>query len=139
MNNKPWATGDSIERRRAKNGEVAMTAAVAKGNVASVLRTRSESELPLARSDSGELSVLDRIAEALEQQAEQLRRLVDHFKPSPADIVDSVHLAERLGCTTSWIAQMARRGEIPGVVAGTGNGKPWKFYRTAIEQWVERR
>jgi hypothetical protein len=39
-------------------------------------------------TDSSGISVADRIAESLERQAEQLRRLADHFDPPPADIVD---------------------------------------------------
>ena len=119
-----------------KNGELVIAAA--RSGTASKIGGPRDS---VSDPDATGLSVLDRIADSLERQAEQLRRLADHFDPPPAPIVDSVYLAERLDCTTSWIAQMARRGEIPQscIVTGTGNGKPWKFYGTAIEQWIEMR
>ncbi len=61
--------------------------------------------------------------------------------PEPADIVDTPYVAQRLGCTTVWVAEMARKGEIPKncLVPGTGNGKPWKFRREAIEHWMASR
>ena len=91
--------------------------------------------------DTSGLSVLVRIASSLEKQVEQLRRIADHCDPTPPDIVDSVYAARRLDCTTSWIAQMVRRGEIPTscIVVGSGNGKRWKFYRSRIEEWLEQR
>jgi hypothetical protein len=98
-------------------------------------------KLLVGDADSVGLCVLERIAEALEQQAEQLRRIADHVNPPARDVVDSAYLARKLGCSTAWIAQMARRGEIPEscVVRGTGNGKAWKFYRMGIERWIETR
>jgi len=50
-------------------------------------------------------------------------------------------VADRLGCTTDWIAMMVRDSGIPPscIVPGTGNGKPWKFYRAQIDEWIERR
>lgn len=66
--------------------------------------------------------------------ADHLRRLADHFDPPPPDKVGSDYVAGRLGCTTTWIAELVRQGEIPAscVVVGTGNGKPWKFHRARI-------
>jgi hypothetical protein len=80
------------------------------------------------------LATLDRIAVALE-------RLADHVAPLPADIVGSGYVAQRLGCTTVWVAEMARRGDLPKgcIVPGTGNGKLWRFYRQKIDQWLATR
>jgi hypothetical protein len=59
----------------------------------------------------------------------------------PASVVGTPYLAERLGCTVVWAAEMARNGEIPKccIVPGTGNSKPWKFYRERIEDWLNKR
>ena len=79
--------------------------------------------------------------EAIVTIAGALKRIADHFDPPPPDVVDSVYLRKKLGCTTQWIADMARNGVIPAacIVPGTGNGKPWKFYRSKIEKWLEER
>jgi hypothetical protein len=71
----------------------------------------------------------------------QLGRIADHFDPPPPDIVGTTYIANKLGCTTDWIAEMAREGEIPisCLIPGTGDGKPWKFRRTRIDQWIEQR
>jgi Helix-turn-helix domain len=55
--------------------------------------------------------------------------------------VGSRYIADRLGCTTVWVAEMARSGEVPRhcVVPGTGSGKPWKFYRERIDAWIASR
>ena len=73
----------------------------------------------------------------LEVQAE-LKRIADHFDPQPADIVGTPYLANKLGCTSTWIAQMVRSGEIPKgcLVPGSGKGRQWKFYRCRIEEWL---
>lgn len=73
--------------------------------------------------------------------AADLRRIADHFDPPPPDIVRTEYVAKRLGCTKTWIADLVRRGEIPSscTVRGTGNGKPWKFHRKHIDQWIETR
>lgn len=80
------------------------------------------------------LATLDRIATALE-------RIADHLAPEPADIVGSGYVSQRLGVTVTWIAEMARRGDIPKscIVAGTGNGKLWRFHRGKIDQWLSAR
>ncbi len=43
--------------------------------------------------------------------------------------------------TTVWVAEMARRGDIPAdcLVAGTGTGKVWKFNREKIDKWIVSR
>lgn len=73
--------------------------------------------------------------------AKSLERIADVVDPPPSKIVDSPYVANRLDCTTVWVAEMARNGQIPKncIVAGTGNGKVWKFYRTLIDQWIESR
>jgi hypothetical protein len=76
--------------------------------------------------------------EAIATIAGALKRIADHFDPPPPDLVDSVYVSKKLGCTTTWIADQARNGKIPAacLVPGTGNGKPWKFYREKIEKWI---
>lgn len=85
--------------------------------------------------------VLNRIASSVDVTASSINRIADRLAPQPSDIVDSVWVAERLGCTTTWIADMARQGKIPAacIVAGTGNGKVWKFHRGPIERWLSSR
>jgi hypothetical protein len=81
------------------------------------------------------------IARHLAQLVVEVRRIANVLDPPPPDIVDSVYVAGMLGCTTTWVADMARNGEIPRscIVTGTGNGKPWKFHRTRIDEWITRR
>ena len=78
------------------------------------------------------------IPEAVDAIRDALKRIADHFDPPPPDVVDSVYVSQKLGCTTTWIADLARNGGIPPscVVPGTGDGKPWKFYRVKIEKWI---
>ena len=73
--------------------------------------------------------------------ASDLNRIANHFDPPPPDVVDSVYVAQKLGCTTTWVADMARNGSIPAscLVPGTGKGKLWKFYRAKIEKWLQDR
>ena len=73
--------------------------------------------------------------------ANSLARIADHVDPPPPDKVGTPYVADRLGCTTEWIAQMAARGDIPPscIVPGTGAGKPWKFVRSRIDEWIESR
>jgi hypothetical protein len=71
-----------------------------------------------------------------------IKRIADRLDPSDDDRpVGTPYVARRLGQTTTWVAEMARRGLIPKgcVVAGTGTGKPWKFHRPKIDQWIENR
>jgi len=84
---------------------------------------------------------LDRIAVALEDLVEQSHRLANHLVPIPGSIVDSPFVASLLGCTVTWVSEMARSGKIPKgcIVPGTGNGKLWKFYRERVEEWVNKR
>src|SRR5262249_62128055 len=93
---------------------------------------------------------VERIAQSLEKliaspelaSAEtSLRRLADRFAPAPAAVVGTPYVAERLGCTTVWVAELVRNGEIPKhcILPGTGRGKVWKFYREKIDRWLESR
>ena len=87
------------------------------------------------------MKVVELGAETLRVLAEvqaDLKRIADHFDPLPPDIVDTPFIAHRLGCTTTWIAQMVRSGEIPKgcIVPGSGKGRQWKFYRSRIEDWL---
>ncbi len=87
------------------------------------------------------LNLLERLAASAEAIANELRRIANHFNPQPPDVVDSRYLADRLGCTTTWVADMARSGQIPRscIVPGTGGGRLWRFYRTKVEEWLSRR
>lgn len=73
--------------------------------------------------------------------SQSLRRIADRVDPSPPDKVGTDYIAEKLGCTKQWVAQMVSLGKIPAncIVAGTGNGKLWKFYRGRIDAWIRKR
>lgn len=75
------------------------------------------------------------------QVANALTRIANHFDPPPPNVVDSGYIADKLGCTKVWVARMAADGDVPrnAIVPGTGNGKPWKFYRSLIDKWIEKR
>ena len=89
----------------------------------------------------GDRSASQSLLGLLSQIAFQLGRIADHFDPPAPDIVGTPYVAAKLGCTTDWIAMMVRDGQIPAssVIPGTGNGKPWKFRRSRIDQWIEHR
>jgi len=92
-------------------------------------------------AEASMLTMLERIATALERIADSHHRLEDHFVPMRSSLVGTPYVAQQLGCTTEWITEMIRSGEIPHqcVVPGTGNGKPWKLYRDRIEKWIASR
>lgn len=90
--------------------------------------------------------ILERIATALEQFATDfhtltadVHRIAAAVAPDPGDLVGSQYVAQRLGMTTVWVAEMARKGIIPKncIVAGTGTGKVWKFSRAKIDRWID--
>lgn len=83
----------------------------------------------------------ERLLVALETIAEQLQRVADHFVPPEEDKVGSTYIAQRLGCSTTWVGRMANNGTIPRkcIVPGTGNGRLWKFYRDQIDDWLATR
>lgn len=103
------------------------------GTVAAMLRRLDALEEAAGRSSSP--------TTAWEAMARSITRIADVLAPPPPGIVDSVYIARRLGCTTTWIADQARNGDIPRrcIVAGTGRGKPWKFHREWIDEWIESR
>jgi hypothetical protein len=72
---------------------------------------------------------------------ESLVRIADAIDPKKPDIVGTPYVAGRLGCTTVWVAELVRNGEIPKscLVPGTGHGKPWKFYRGHVDRWLKSR
>jgi hypothetical protein len=81
--------------------------------------------------------------EALRAIAEvqaSLLRIADHFDPPPPDVIDSRYLADRLGVSTTRIAQRVRGGSIPAscIVPGSGDGRLWKFHRRRIEEWLAK-
>ncbi len=73
--------------------------------------------------------------------AELLSRIADALAPQPQEVVGTPHVARRLGCTTTWVSEMVRNGQVPKgcLVPGTGNGKPWRFYRDRIDAWIGSR
>ena len=73
--------------------------------------------------------------------SEAVVRVADHLVPPAASIVGSKYVADRLGCSTTWVGRMAFRGMIPRkcVVSGTGNGRLWKFHRNQIDDWLAAR
>lgn len=70
-----------------------------------------------------------------------LRRIADRLDPPSPNKVGTPYVADRLGCTTVWITELIRKGEIKSncIVPGTGNGKPWKFFKPQIDRWIKER
>ena len=68
-------------------------------------------------------------------------RIATGLNPVVPEVVGTPYLARKVGCTAVWIAQQARDGKIPSscIVAGTGNGKPWKFHRHELDKWLASR
>jgi hypothetical protein len=90
------------------------------------------------------LHLLSSIAQGINRLAdiaEPIKRLADHLVPLPESKVGTSYIAKALGVTTTWVAEMVRNGELPSscIVAGTGNGKLWKFYRVKIDEWIKSR
>ncbi len=83
---------------------------------------------------NGHPSPLVRIAVALE-------RIADHLAPGPENIVGTDYVAGKIGCTPTHVARMIRDGDIPlsCAVPGCGDGRPWKFLRARIDNWLETR
>lgn len=90
---------------------------------------------------SNALHLMLRLTEAVEHCSDQLHRLADHFCPPPDAVVDTQFVATKLNLSIERISQMVRGGEIPKIciVDGTGNGKPWKFHRRHVEEWLRSR
>jgi len=87
------------------------------------------------------IRLFERFVGALEGIRAEQKRIADHFDPPPPDVVGTDYLAGHLDCTKVWVSQMARQGEIPRncILPGTGNGKPWKFRRSQIDEWLVTR
>ncbi len=83
----------------------------------------------------------DKLVRLLEHLVVAAERIADRLDPPPPDVVDTPWVAERLNCTTTWVADLARQGKIPPgcILTGTGNGKLWKFHRAKIEAWLASR
>lgn len=98
-------------------------------------------EAPLAIKADHPPPPVEEIALLLDDLVTQVRRIADALDPPRPDVVDTPYVAARLGCTTTWIAELARKGAIPlaCVVPGTGDGKPWKFFRSRIDEWIDSR
>jgi hypothetical protein len=83
----------------------------------------------------------DTLATTLGRIATSLERIANKLDPPPSDKVGTSYVSDKLGCTTTWVAEMIRKGHIPPscIVPGSGNGKVWRFYRTRIDAWIESR
>jgi hypothetical protein len=83
----------------------------------------------------------DAVLAVLRDIAESLRRLADAHTPPLTGPVGTPYVARKMGCTTTHVGQLARDGDIPPscVVLGTGTGKPWKFHREQIDEWIAAR
>lgn len=107
------------------------------------VRTETQPPLrPIAERSAEDPAALNvRLLEVLSNLDRNIQRIADRLDPAPPDIVGTPYVAQKLGCTTTWIADQIRSGEIPRacVVPGTGNGKPWKFHRAQIDRWIESR
>jgi hypothetical protein len=79
--------------------------------------------------------------EVMWQIVKSLERLADALAPLPKDFVDTTYIGDKLGYTLVYVAEMAREGRIPKscIVPGTGNGKPWKFFREPTDKWLQNR
>lgn len=92
-------------------------------------------------SQTHPIHALERLALAIEQCSDDIRRIADHICPPPNAFVDTQYVSTKIGVTKERISQMIREGVVPQhcVVEGTGNGKPWKFHRRPIDQWLRSR
>jgi hypothetical protein len=73
--------------------------------------------------------------------AQNLTRIADAAAPAKDPVVGTAYVAGKLGCTVTWVSELVRLGRIPRhcVVAGTGDGKPWKFHRHHVDAWLASR
>jgi hypothetical protein len=73
--------------------------------------------------------------------AENLQRLADAQAPDEGRLVGTEHIAKKLGITTQWVVQQIKKDPALRrcVLPGSGNGKPWKLDRHAVDRWLARR
>jgi hypothetical protein len=73
--------------------------------------------------------------------ANSLRRIAEAHSPSPTDKVGCDYISNKVGLSSIYVAEMARKGKIPTkcIVPGTGNSKPWKFFRKETDDWIASR
>jgi len=114
------------------------------GGIQQTLRPASESHAPFCDQDvpAGSTPALDPQLMAIwSAMSADIRRIADALNPAPPDIVGTPYVAQKLNVTTTWIADLIRRGKIPAacIVPGTGNGRVWKFYRSRIDEWITSR
>ena len=60
--------------------------------------------------------LLEKLVAAMERQSTSLERIANHVVPQPGDIVGTPYIADRLGCTTSWVSELVKTGAIPEIV-----------------------
>jgi hypothetical protein len=61
-------------------------------------------------------------------------RIADVLDPPPPDIVGTPYVAGKLGCTTTWIADLIRLRQTPSGCLVPGTGGSWKFLRARIDR-----
>ena len=70
---------------------------------------------------------VSKIAGSISSIDRNLARIADHVDPPSADIVGSPYIANKLGCTTVWVAEMAQGPTSQGV------RRPGNRQRQALE------
>ena len=106
------------------------------------LDPQTDSGLVAPNPEAHEKSAIHLLLETFSSIDKNLKRIADKLDPPDDDKpVGTPYIANRLGQTTTWVAEMCRAGIIPKscVVTGTGYGKPWKFHRQQIDKWIENR
>ena len=138
MTSREWWAELEGEMARSKVCSLEGEVAVIDQRLNHIRQTTLELE-PQVRTDS--VPLLLSVLPDLTLIAKSLERIADVVDPPPPDKVDTAYVAKKLGIGLARVSQMASQGEIPPscIVAGTGNGKVWKFHRVRIDQWIESR
>lgn len=94
-----------------------------------------------ARSAASEIRDRTDLHDLIQRIALGSEQIARHLDPTPPEIVKTRYIATKLGCTTKWVGEMAGNGTIPKscILAGTGNGKQWRFHRQKIDKWIAER